>query len=368
MKRAWHRDGGNQGPTGPDDEVGGIGHACPAAAPEAISQAGLRGTPMDLASETQARDAVVRRLRLHATRIRRDVVDMVTEAQSGHIGGSLSAADIVAALFFHHMRHDPADHRWPDRDRYVQSKGHACPVLYSALAQAGYIEHDEIRTFRKMDSRLQGHPCKAKLPYLEYTTGSLGQGLSGALGMALAARLDKNDFRVYCLMGDGEQQEGQIWEAAMAAAHYEADNLIGILDRNGLQIDGATEEIMALGDIGAKYEAFGWHVIPIDGHDPDAILDALIAADAAAGHGKPVLILAHTVKGKGVSFMEGSISFHGRPCTPDEYAIASEELRITREDAERALHDAGEPVPPVGREGVTARQRKPAARTQEAPA
>lgn len=305
------------------------------------------------------RAATLRRLALHAARIRRDVVDMVTEAQSGHIGGSLSASDIVAALYFHHMRHDPADPTWADRDRYVQSKGHACPVLYSALAQSGYIPHAEIRTFRKMDSRLQGHPCKAKLPCLEYTTGSLGQGLSGALGMALAAKLDRKGFRVYCLMGDGEQQEGQIWEAVMAAAHYKADNLIGILDRNGLQIDGPTEQIMALKDIGRKYESFGWHVLRVDGHDLNQVLDALAEADRLRGHGKPILVLAQTVKGRGVSFMEGSISFHGRPCTPDEYAVASEELRLMNQHAEDALRAAGESLPPVGLDGVPARVRRP---------
>ncbi len=277
---------------------------------------------------------------------------MVTKAQSGHIGGSLSATDIVATLYFHHMRHRPEDPRWPDRDRYVQSKGHACPVLYSALAEAGYIPHDEIYTFRRMDSRLQGHPCKSKLDCLEYTTGSLGQGLSGALGMALAARLDGRNYRVYCLMGDGEHQEGQIWEAAMAAAHYEVDNLVGILDRNGLQIDGATEDVMALRDIGAKYEAFGWQVIRIDGHDFDEILDALEAADQHKGTGKPTLILAETVKGKGVSFMEGSISFHGRPCNEDEFATAMEELRIMNEDAEAACTTAGETVPGAGAKAV----------------
>jgi transketolase len=284
---------------------------------------------------------------------------MVTEAESGHIGGSLSAADILTALYFEHMRHDPAEPRWPDRDRYVQSKGHACPVLYAALAQAGYIPHEELWTFRRMDSRLQGHPCKAKLPALEYTTGSLGQGLSGALGMALAAKLDHRESRIYCLMGDGEQQEGQIWEAAMAAAHYKADNLVGILDRNGLQIDGATEDIMALGDIGAKYEAFGWHVLHIDGHDWDEILEALADAEGLRGGGKPVLILASTVKGKGVSFMEGSISFHGRPCNADEYPIAMEELRLRNEDAERALAGAGESLPALGADAVPQRLWRP---------
>lgn len=314
--------------------------------------------PDPLPRPDEPRDATKRRLALHAARIRKDVVDMVTEAQSGHIGGSLSATDLLSALYFHQLRHDPDDPAWPDRDRYVQSKGHACPVLYAALAQAGYMPHDELQTFRKVGSRLQGHPCKSKLPFLEYTTGSLGQGLSGALGMALAARLDGRGHRVYCLMGDGEQQEGQIWEAVQAAAHYEADNLIGVIDRNRLQIDGATEEIMALRDLGVKYEAFGWHVIRIDGHDPDQILDALDAADQQRGEGRPILILMETVKGKGVSFMEGSISFHGRPCNPDEYAIATEELRIMMEDAQNALKDAGEPLPPVGAEGVMGWQRK----------
>jgi transketolase len=309
--------------------------------------------------QTESQEATVRRLRLHAVRMRKDVVDMVTKAQSGHIGGSLSAADIISALFFHHMRHDPADPKWEARDRYVQSKGHACPILYSALAQAGYIPHEEINTFRRIGSRLQGHPCKAKLPCLEFTTGSLGQGLSGALGMALAARLDKRAGRVYCLMGDGEHQEGQIWEAIQAAAHYGVDNLIGILDRNGLQIDGPTEQIMALKDLGKKYEAFGWKVITIDGHDMEQVLAALNEADELMGNGKPILILARTVKGKGVSFMEGSISFHGRPCDPDEYAIATEELRLAIEDATRALTEHGQNVPAIGSEGVPKRLRRP---------
>lgn len=283
---------------------------------------------------------------------------MVTKAQSGHIGGSLSAADMVTALFFHHMRHDPENPGWRDRDRYVQSKGHACPVLYSALAQAGYMEHEELWTFRHMNSRLQGHPCKAKLPALEFTTGSLGQGLSGALGMALAARLDGREYNVYCMMGDGEQQEGQIWEAVTAAVHYQVDNLVGILDRNGLQIDGATEDIMALRDIGAKYEAFGWHVISVDGHDLGQLLDALEAADERRGSGAPTLILMHTVKGKGISFMEGSISFHGRPCNDDEYAIATEELRLMYEKAAEELGAQGEEVPPMGGGAVRSQQRK----------
>ncbi|MGB0653502.1 MAG: transketolase [Thermoplasmatota archaeon] len=306
-------------------------------------------------TEQEERQATRARLGVHAARLRRDVVEMVTSANSGHIGGSLSAADIVASLFFHHMRHEPTNPTWADRDRYVQSKGHACPVLYSALAQAGYMEHEEIYTFRKIGSRLQGHPCKAKLDCLEYTTGSLGQGLSGALGMALAAKLDRKDYRVYCLMGDGEQQEGQIWEAAMAAAHYEADNLVAILDRNGLQIDGPTEQILSLRDIALKYRAFGWHVIDIDGHDVDQILDAL--EEARFVKRRPTLILARTVKGKGISFMEGSISFHGRPPNEDEYKQASEELRLMMEDAEAACAAAGVDVPPVGLDGVPARSR-----------
>ncbi len=313
----------------------------------------------------EPRETTRLRLAVHAARIRRDVVEMVTAANSGHIGGSLSATDIVATLFFHHMRHDPGDARWDARDRYVQSKGHACPVLYSAFAQAGYIPHEEIYTFRKIGSRLQGHPCKAKLDCLEYTTGSLGQGLSGALGMALAAKLDDKDFRVYCLMGDGEQQEGQIWEAVAAAAHYKADNLVAILDRNGLQIDGPTEQIMALRDIAAKYIAFGWHVIDIDGHDFDQILDALDEADHVRG--RPTLILARTVKGKGVSFMEGSISFHGRPPNPEEYAIAKEELRIMNEDAERAAKAAGVEGPFTGISGVPEWVRPMAANEEVAP-
>ncbi|MCX6375033.1 MAG: transketolase, partial [Armatimonadetes bacterium] len=218
---------------------------------------------------------LIRTLEEKARLMRQEIVIMVGAAKSGHPGGSLSAADIVSALYFHVMRHDPKNPKWADRDRFVLSKGHASPVLYSALAEAGYFPKEEIITFRNINSRLQGHPDMKKLPGVEFTTGSLGQGLSGAGGMALAGKLDKKDYRVFALIGDGESEEGQIWEAAMSSAHFRLDNLVAITDFNGLQIDGPNAEVMTVTPLPEKWRAFGWNVIEIDGHDFEQILDAL---------------------------------------------------------------------------------------------
>ncbi len=281
----------------------------------------------------QAREAVstlkypqelIRSLEDKAGEIRKDIIIMIGAAKSGHPGGSLSAADIVAALYFHVMRHDPKNPEWPDRDRFVLSKGHACPVLYAALAEAGYYPKEEIITFRNINSRLQGHPDMKKLPGVEFTTGSLGQGLSAANGMAIAGKLDGKDYRVFCMIGDGESQEGQIWEAAMAAVHYKLDNLTAITDFNGLQIDGPNCEIMNVQPLPDKWRAFGWNVIEIDGHDFVQILDAL--SPERKVEGKPTMIVARTVKGKGVSFMEGVCDWHGKAPNEEQVKQALSEL------------------------------------------
>jgi len=256
--------------------------------------------------------------------MRKDIIVMTGAAQSGHPGGSLSAADIVAALYFHVMRHDPGNPKWPDRDRFVLSKGHASPVLYAALAESGYFPREELISFRNINTRLQGHPDMKKLPGVEFTTGSLGQGLSGANGMALAGKLDKKDYRVFCLIGDGESEEGQIWEAAMAAAHYKLDNLTAITDFNGLQIDGFTCDVMTVTPIPEKWRAFGWNVIEIDGHDFRQILDAL-SPDARAA-GSPTMIVANTTKGRGVSFMENVCDWHGKAPSEEQARQALAEL------------------------------------------
>lgn len=244
-----------------------------------------------------------------ARKIRQDIVRMLGEARSGHPGGSLSAADIVTTLYFYEMNVDPHNPGWPDRDRFVLSKGHAAPVLYAALAEKGYFPVEELLTLRKLGSRLQGHPSMKHLPGVEFSTGSLGQGLSAANGMALAAKLDGRGYRVYVLLGDGEIQEGQVWEAAMAGAHYKLDNLVAFLDHNGLQIDGPTTQVMSPEPVTDKWRAFGWHVEEIDGHDFTEIIGALQKAREIKG--KPTMIVARTVKGKGVSFMEDKVDWHG---------------------------------------------------------
>jgi len=266
----------------------------------------------------------IRMLESKANLLRRHVIKMTLQAGSGHPGGSLSSADIVAALFFKTMRHDPKNKEWPERDRFVLSKGHCAPVYYAALAESGYFPTDELITLRKMSCRLQGHPCKTKTPGVEMSTGSLGQGLSISNGIALAGRLDKIDYHVYCLCGDGEMQEGQVWEAAMFAAHYKLDNVTCIVDRNGLQIDGATEKVMSLEPLADKWRAFGWNVIQINGNNVREVLEAL---DKAKAHkGQPTVIIAKTVKGKGVSFMENNVSFHGKSPTKEEAEKALREL------------------------------------------
>ncbi len=256
--------------------------------------------------------------------MRLDIVDMISKAGSGHPGGSLSSADIVAALYFGVMNHDPQRPQWPERDRFVLSKGHAAPLLYSALANAGYFDRDHLNTLRQLGSILQGHPDSKKVPGVEVSTGSLGQGLSIANGIALGLRAAGSASTVYCLMGDGELQEGQVWEAAMSAAHYKIDNLVAIVDHNGLQIDGACADVMDVGDIEAKFEAFGWVVTGVDGHDIPALVDAL--ARAKSVRSAPAIVVCRTVKGKGVSFMENDADWHGKAPDEEQTACAVTEL------------------------------------------
>ncbi|MEK6691405.1 MAG: transketolase [Nitrospirota bacterium] len=256
--------------------------------------------------------------------IRIDILKMLTLAGSGHTGGSLSAADIVTALYFYKMRYNPKDPSWRERDRFILSKGHAAPLLYAALSRAGYFNPELLKTLRKIGSPLQGHPSRQSLPGVEVSTGSLGQGLSVANGIALGLRLDGIDSRVYCLLGDGEIQEGQIWEASMTAAHYHLDNICAIVDNNGLQIDGPVKEVMRVDPLPQKWNAFGWHIIETDGHNMGEIITALDEAETIKG--KPTVIIAHTVKGKGVSFFEGRVEYHGIAPTQEELTRALKEL------------------------------------------
>jgi len=279
-----------------------------------------------------------------AARMRYDIVEMIAEAGSGHPGGSLSAADIVATLYFGVMRHDPARPDWPLRDRFVLSKGHAAPVLYAVLAEAGYLGRDHLKTLRRLESVLQGHPDSSKTPGVEVSTGSLGQGLAIANGMALALGLDGNTTsRVFCLLGDGELQEGEVWEAAMFAPHHGLDRVTAIVDNNGLQIDGACSEVMCLGGIADKFRAFGWEVREVDGHSVSELLEALSAGPATSGI--PAAVVAHTVKGRGVSFMEGSADWHGKAPNAEQTATALAELGAALE----AATAPGGPVEALGR-------------------
>ena len=264
-----------------------------------------------------------KKLEKKAETIRRHVLNMIYEAGSGHPGGSLSCVDILTALYFHTLQHNSKDPDWADRDRFILSKGHAAPTLYATLAEAGYFSVEELKLLRKMGSMLQGHPDN-KIPGVEVSSGSLGQGLSAANGIALAGKLDKKNFRVYTLLGDGECDEGQIWEAAMLSSHYKLDNLTAIIDRNGLQTDGPTEKIMCLESIAEKWRAFGWHVIEVDGNKIEEIIKALDNAKNIKG--QPTVIIAHTFKGKGVSFMEWINAFHGRALNKEEMKKALEEL------------------------------------------
>ena len=257
-------------------------------------------------------------------RIRTDIVSMIHGAKSGHPGGSLSAVEILTALYFDEMNIDPTNPKMEDRDRFVLSKGHAAPVLYATLSQKGYFDREELKGLRKTGRMLQGHPDMKGTPGVEMSTGSLGQGFSVACGMAMASKLDNAPWRVYALLGDGECQEGIIWEAAMSAAHYKLDNMVAFLDYNGLQIDGNTDDVMSLGSIVDKFKAFGWNVIEIDGHDFDQIFAALDMAKSTVG--QPTMIVAKTIKGKGVSFMENQAGWHGNAPSDEHLRIALEEL------------------------------------------
>ncbi len=259
-----------------------------------------------------------------ARHLRADILKMLNISQSGHTGGSLSAIDILTALYFSKMNHSPNSVSDEERDRFVLSKGHCAPALYAVLARCGYFDKSHLNSLRKLNAMLSGHPYAPSTPGVEVSTGSLGQGLSMANGMAIAGKMSGWRGSVFCMIGDGEMQEGQIWEAAMTAAHYKLDNMICILDHNGLQIDGAVADIMGVEPVGAKWEAFGWEVREIDGHDMQEILDAIDWAVAVKG--KPAFIWAHTVKGKGVSFMENKVKYHGTAPSDDELVKALDEL------------------------------------------
>ena len=254
--------------------------------------------------------------------LRQDILTMLFRCQSGHPGGSLSCVEILAALYYHVMKIDPTHPEMEDRDRFAMSKGHGCPALYAVLADLGYFPREDLWKLRQIDSHLQGHPDMTKTPGVDVNTGSLGQGASVAVGLALAAKQKKASYRVYALLGDGECQEGIVWEAAMSAAHYGLDNLIFLLDHNGLQIDGSNDDVMALGDVAAKFQAFGFEICCVDGHDVGAIVSALKQPSA----GRPRLIECRTVKGKGVSFMEGNFAWHGKAPSEEEYDRAMKEL------------------------------------------
>ena len=259
-----------------------------------------------------------------AKKLRRHIITMTGTAGSGHPGGSLSAVEIVTALYFRLLRHKPSDPKWADRDRFILSKGHAAPLLYATLAECGYLPVEELTTLRQLGSRLQGHTDRTITPGVEMSAGALGQGLSFAIGVALAGRLNSQDYQVYVLLGDGECDEGQVWEAAMAAAHFKVDNLVAIVDNNGLQIDGWNRDVMNIEPFSQKWQAFGWHVIEVDGHDLTQLINALNQAKLVKG--QPAVVIAHTIKGKGVSFMENNYAFHGKAPTSAEVETALKEL------------------------------------------
>lgn len=272
-------------------------------------------------------------LALTAAKVRSLAMDEVYTAGAGHIGGSLSIADVVTTLYFHVMRVDPRNPRDPDRDRFVLSKGHTSPGLYAALALKGFFPVETLKLFRSIEGDLSGHPEMNKVPGVDMSTGSLGQGISAAVGMALAGKIDRKDYRVYAVLGDGEIEEGQVWEAFMAGAKYKLDNLCAVIDVNGLQIDGATADVMPSEPLDKKLEAFNWNVIKVDGHDFEAIIAAFEAAKAHKG--RPTMILAKTTKGKGVSFMENKASWHGVAPNDEQYAQAHAELAAAIEKLER---------------------------------
>ena len=271
----------------------------------------------------------VKELALQAAKIRRTALEAINAAQSGHVGGSFSVADILTVLYFEKMNIDPKNPKDPDRDRFVLSKGHCTPTMYATLALKGYFPVEDLKTFRNVDSYLSGHVEMTKVPGVDMSAGSLGQGLSAAIGMALAGKVDKKDYRVYAALGDGEIQEGQIWEAAMAAGNYGLDNLTVFVDNNNLQIDGTIEEVMSPYPIDEKFAAFGFHVINIDGHNFDEIEEAL--AQAKTVKGKPTAIIAKTVKGKGISFMENNAAWHGAAPNAQQYETALADLEKIEE-------------------------------------
>jgi len=272
----------------------------------------------------EAKSLSIKEMEAIAKKLRRHIISMTGKAGSGHPGGSLSAVEIVTALYFRVLRYNSKDPCWPDRDRFILSKGHAAPVLYATLAECGYFPVEELSTLRQLDSRLQGHTDCTLTPGVEMSAGSLGQGLSFGIGVALAGRLNSQEYKVYVLLGDGECDEGQVWEAAMAAAHFKLDNLVAIVDNNGQQIDGWNRDVMNLAPFDKKWQAFGWRVIEVGGHDLTQLIDALDQAKLVKS--QPAVIIAHTIKGKGVSFMENNPDFHGKAPTAAEVEIALKEL------------------------------------------
>ncbi len=269
--------------------------------------------------------ADIKQLELKANEIRQDIIKMLLEAGSGHSAGPLGMADIFSALYFNILNHDPKNPGWSERDRLILSNGHICPVRYVTMAHAGYFPISELKTLRKLGTRLQGHPHRTSLPGVETTSGPLGSGLSQATGLALAGRLDQAKWRVICLMSDGEQDAGNTWEAAMLAGKYKLHNLTALIDRNNIQIDGFTEDIMPLEPLKDRYEAFGWHVLEIDGHNFEQIIGAF--GEARAIFEKPTVIIAHTIPGKGVDFIENKFEWHGKPPNKEEAKLALHKLR-----------------------------------------
>jgi len=274
----------------------------------------------------------IHNLDIAAVKIRKHIIEMLYTAASGHPGGSLSATDVLVALYYNHMHHNPKKPKDPNRDRFILSKGHAAPALYAVLAEQGYFPIKELKNLRQINCMLQGHPACCYTPGIEASTGSLGHGLSFAIGVALSAKLDKKNFRVFTLLGDGETDEGQIWEAAAAASHYRLDNLVALIDRNFLQIDGNTEEVFRLESVRDRWASFGWNVEEVDGHNIKEILQVLQSVEETKN--KPSVIILDTVKGKGVSFMENNVDFHGVPPNQKEYELAMDELNMSQKKLE----------------------------------
>jgi transketolase len=295
---------------------------------------------MDTATKTETREELVERLRDIARGLRVTDIEMLTTAGSGHPGGTLSAADMVAALYFHELRLKPEEPHWPERDRFVLSKGHCIPIVYAALAKRGFFDERQLGTLRKFGSPLQGHPDRIRCPGIEAATGSLGQGLSMAVGMAIGGKLDDQPWRVYCMLGDGESQAGQLWEAAMLGGKHGLSNLCAILDQNQVQQSDRVVNILDIDPIAAKWRDFGWHVVEIDGHDIPQILDSL--EEARAEQERATVIVAHTIKGKGVSWMELNADWHGKAPNEQQAAIAIAELKgeIDAEESRRRYEEA----------------------------